>query len=222
MGALVCLSPSDLCSLGKCIAHLCHTFVFFFFLCFCFCTHSEVWNKTKKNYLHKSFFFYHLSIRLRPLAPTKHKKLLPYFTVTKYEECNSLNALWGKIHEMGMSHLRLLALWIEPLRVRMGTGQFFQMLKKTTKLHLWFLRVLVDRFVGSRGPTWSSWRELTPWNVPASLLGYVTFPSIWTALVLYTPELHFIYFACVFCVYKYTRVHGCTNTCVFVYMKAIG
>lgn len=28
------------------------------FLCFCFCTHSEVWNKSKKNYLHKSFFFF--------------------------------------------------------------------------------------------------------------------------------------------------------------------
>lgn len=65
------------------------------FLCFCFCTHSEVWNKSKKNYLHRSsFFLNHLSTGLRPLAPTKHKKLLSHFTITKYEECNSLNALW--------------------------------------------------------------------------------------------------------------------------------
>lgn len=53
---------------------------------------------------------------------------------------------------MDRSRLCLLALRLELLRERMGTGQFFQMLKKTTKLPLWFLRVLVDRFVGSRGP----------------------------------------------------------------------
>lgn len=40
------------------------------------------------------FFKNHLSTGLRPLAPTKHKKLLSHFTITKYEECSSLNVLW--------------------------------------------------------------------------------------------------------------------------------
>lgn len=50
------------------------------FLCFCFCTHSEVWNKSKTNYLHKSFFLNHLSTGLRPPAPTKQEILTPLHT----------------------------------------------------------------------------------------------------------------------------------------------